>query len=124
MSPLHKGKAKKKRVLKSLLNLYAASFAMLLVFLIGACREKTPEISSIDPSIGRMGDVFTIRGSGFGDERNSSFITIAGASPTSSSYLSWSDNEIAVRAPEFGEAGLVYVYRGGKKSNPAMFANI
>jgi transglutaminase-like putative cysteine protease len=124
MSPLHKGKAKKKRILKSLLRLYAVSLTMLLIFLTGSCLEKTPEISSIDPSIGRMGEVLTIRGSGFGDERSSSFITIAGASPTSSSYLSWSDNEIAVRAPEFGEAGLVYVHRGGKKSNPAMFANI
>jgi hypothetical protein len=97
---------------------------ILTVFFIGGCREKIPEISSIVPSIGRMGDVLTIRGSGFGDERNESFITIAGTSPTSSSYLSWSDNEIAVRAPEFGEAGLVYVHRGQKKSNPAMFANI
>jgi len=121
MSPLHKEKAKEKRILKSLLHLYAVSLAMLL---IAGCREKTPEISSIDPSIGRMGDVLTIRGSGFGDERYGSFITIAGASPTNSSYLSWSDNEIAVRAPEFGEAGLVYVHRGQKKSNPAMFANI
>jgi transglutaminase-like putative cysteine protease len=124
MSLLHKGKAKKRRVLKSLFHLYAVSLAMLLGFLIGSCREKIPEISSIDPSIGRMGEVLTIRGSGFGDERDGSFITIAGASPTSSSYLSWSDSEIAVRAPEFGEAGLVYVHRGQKKSNPAMFANI
>ena len=127
MSPPHKGKAKKKPILKSLLHRNAVSLAMLLifaVFLVGGCLEKTPEISSIDPSIGKMGELLTIRGSGFGDERNSSFITIAGASPTSSSYLSWSDNEIAVRPPEFGEAGLVYVHRGGKKSNPAMFANI
>ena len=93
-------------------------------FITIGCGEKTPEITSIDPSIGRMGDVLTIRGSGFGDERNGSFITIAGTSPTSSSYLSWSDNEIAVHSPEFGEAGLVYVHRGQKKSNPAMFANI
>ena len=124
MSPLHKRKAKKKPILKSLLHLYSVSLGMLLILIITSCREKIPEILSIDPSIGRMGDVLTIRGSGFGDEKDSSFITIAGTSPTSSSYLSWSDNEIAVRAPEFGEAGLVYVHRGGKKSNPAMFANI
>jgi len=119
---------KENRILKSRLHhFYTVFLAMLLtltVFFIGGCREKTPEITSIDPSIGRMGDVLTIRGSGFGDERNESFITIAGTSPTTSSYLSWSDNEIAVRAPEFGEAGLVYVHRGQKKSNPAMFANI
>ena len=128
MLPLHKekakGKAKEKRILKSLLRFYAVSLTMLSILLIAGCREKTPEITLIDPSIGRMGDVITIRGSGFGDEKNESFITIAGTSPTSSSYLSWSDNEIAVRAPEFGEAGLVYVHRGQKRSNPAMFANI
>jgi len=124
MLPLHKEKAKKKRIIKSLLHFYAVCLAVPFIFSISGCREKTPEISSIEPSIGRMGDVITIRGSGFGDERNSSFITIAGASPTSSSYLSWKDDEIAVRAPEFGEAGLVYVHRGEKKSNPAMFANI
>jgi len=92
--------------------------------LFSACGEKAPEIISIDPRIGRMGDVLTITGSGFGEERDESYITIAGTPPTSSSYLSWRDNEITVRIPEFGEAGLVYVYRGGKKSNPALFANI
>jgi len=112
--------------MKKRLFLISLRFCVIFfaVFFILGCGERTPEISSIDPSIGRMGDVLTIRGSGFGDERNESFITIAGTSPTSSSYLSWSDTEIAVRAPEFGEAGLVYVHRGQKKSNPAMFANI
>jgi len=71
-----------------------------------------------------MGDTLTIIGSGFGDERNESFITIAGTSPTTSSYLSWNDNEITVRVPEFGEAGLVYVHRGQKKSNAVLFANL
>ena len=90
---------------------------------LASCREKGPEIESIYPRIGRMGDALTIRGKGFGNERGESFITIAGASPTSSSYLSWDDNEISVMIPEFGEAGLVYVHRGRKKSNPALFAN-
>jgi len=95
----------------------------LLVFL-WSCGEQTPEIISIDPRIGRMGDVLTITGSGFGEERDESYITIAGTPPTSSSYLSWEDDKITVRIPEFGEAGLVYVYRGRKKSNPALFANL
>ena len=94
----------------------------LLVCLTG-CQEKAPEIQSIDPRIGRMGDILTIRGSGFGNQRNESYITIAGAPPTSSSYLSWNDEEIMVRIPEFGEAGLVYVHRGRSKSNPTLFAN-
>jgi transglutaminase-like putative cysteine protease len=95
-----------------------------LSYFFSGCIEKTPVITFIDPSIGRMGDALTIVGSGFGDERNDSFITIAGTSPTTSSYLSWSDKEITVRLPEFGEAGLVYVHRGQKKSNAALFANL
>jgi len=97
--------------------------AACLASCMASCQEKGPEIESIDPSIGRMGDILTIRGKGFGNDRGESFITIAGASPTSSSYLSWDDGEISVKIPEFGEAGLVYVHRGRKKSNPALFAN-
>ena len=94
-----------------------------LAICLAGCQETGPEIDSIYPRIGRMGDVLTINGRGFGSEKNESFITIAGTSPTSSSYLSWDDEEISVRIPEFGEAGLVYVHRGRKKSNPALFAN-
>jgi len=99
-------------------------FCILLSMLIlSGCEEKDPEILSIDPRIGRMGDVLTIIGNGFGDDRSESYVTIAGTPPTSSSYLSWKDEKIMVRIPEFGEAGLVYVHRGRKKSNPALFAN-
>jgi len=97
--------------------------SVLLLVLVFGCQETVLEIHSINPRIGRMGDILTIRGSGFGDQRNESYITIAGAPPTSSSYLSWKDEEIAVMIPEFGEAGLVYVHRGRNKSNPALFAN-
>ena len=90
---------------------------------LSACGEKAPEILSLEPRIGRLGEVLTIHGSGFGTERDESFVTIAGTPPTSSSYLSWNDNEIRVRIPEFGEAGLVYIHRGRKLSNPALFAN-
>ena len=96
---------------------------ILCLGLLCGCSESAPEISSITPRIGRMGDVITIHGAGFGKERSESYITIAGTPPTSSSYISWSDGEIQVRFPEFGEAGLVYVHMGTKKSNPAIFTN-
>ena len=108
---------------KNLNSLFACYGILIIVWFLAGCREKGPEIQSIEPRIGRMGDVLTIRGKGFGDERNESFITIAGTSPTSSSYISWNDGEVLVRIPEFGEAGLVYVHRGRKKSNPSLFAN-
>jgi transglutaminase-like putative cysteine protease len=88
-----------------------------------ACEKKDPLIHSIDPRIGTMGEVLTIRGENFGYERNESYVTIAGTAPTSLSYLEWRDDFITLRIPEFGEPGLVYVHVGDKKSNGALFSN-
>ncbi|MDR2618752.1 MAG: IPT/TIG domain-containing protein [Treponema sp.] len=88
-----------------------------------ACSEELPVISRIDPRIGQMGEVLTIYGENFGHEQGESYITIAGAPPTSSSYINWQDDSISVRIPEFSNAGLVYVHRQGRKSNPALFSN-
>jgi transglutaminase-like putative cysteine protease len=70
-----------------------------------------------------MGEALTIEGENFGEERDESYVTIAGISPTNSSYLSWQENNILVKIPEFGESGLVYVHVGGRKSNGALFSN-
>jgi transglutaminase-like putative cysteine protease len=99
---------------------------VLLVFqvlFLAGCEKKAPVIFSLDPRIGMIGEVLTIRGVNFGIERNESYVTIAGTPPTSSSYITWQDDLIAVRIPEFGSSGLVYVYAGGKKSNPLLFSN-
>jgi transglutaminase-like putative cysteine protease len=104
-------------------------FRFFFISLIGAtlyagCREEGPRITEISPRIGMMGEVLTIKGENFGDEQDeSSYITIAEIAPTASSYIEWRDDRIAVRVPEFGESGLVYVHRGNKKSNPALFSN-
>ncbi|AEF84809.1 putative lipoprotein [Treponema primitia ZAS-2] len=88
-----------------------------------SCTESNPLISSINPRIGLMGEILTILGEHFGDERDESYVTIAGISPTSSSYIEWTDTRILVRIPEFGDSGLVYVYRDNIKSNAALFSN-
>jgi transglutaminase-like putative cysteine protease len=98
--------------------LILAVFALFL-----SCESKIPVISSIDPKIGRMGDIITLRGSNFGDSREESYVTIAGISPTGSSYHLWQDDLIMVRVPELGESGLVYVHTGGRKSNGVLFSN-
>ncbi|GHU98080.1 hypothetical protein FACS189483_05630 [Spirochaetia bacterium] len=96
---------------------------LLLVLCVG-CEKQEPVITSIYPRIGQMGEVVTIRGENFGDERDeTSYVTIAGIAPTSSAYIDWRDGYIALRVPEFGESGLVYVYREGAKSNAAIFSN-
>jgi transglutaminase-like putative cysteine protease len=95
-------------------------FPALLLF---SCADKYPRISSIDPRIGLMGEVLTISGENFGDDREESYVTIAGITPTASSYIAWTDSQIRVRVPEFGDSGLVRVCRDNRKSNAALFSN-
>ena len=100
------------------------SIVLAILVLFAGCRAKSPVIHSIYPHIGTMGEPVTITGAFFGNERDeSSYITLAGAQPTSMSYLGWKDDEIIFRVPEFGEAGLIYVHVKGKKSNGILFAN-
>jgi len=97
-------------------------FITLLILFI-SCSAETPVITSIDPKIGRMGEVITLRGSNFGASREESYVTIAGISPTNSSYYLWQDDIIMVRVPELGESGLVYVHVKGGRSNGVLFSN-
>jgi transglutaminase-like putative cysteine protease len=92
-------------------------------FFFLSCSEKVPRIRYIDPSIGVIGQLLNIYGEGFGQEQAESYITIAGSSPTSTSYIRWQDDLISLRVPEFGESGLIYVHVGGKRSNGALFSN-
>ncbi|MDR0567610.1 MAG: IPT/TIG domain-containing protein [Spirochaetaceae bacterium] len=88
-----------------------------------SCREEKPVLFSIEPRIGQTGEAITIYGDNLGDERVGSYITIAGTPPTASSYLSWRNDQIRIRTPEFSGSGLLYVHRNGKKSNPLLLAN-
>ena len=89
----------------------------------GGSADKEPEVNSISPQIGSPGSVMTIRGSGFGNERDTSFVEIGGSSLTSSSYLSWSSNEIKIQLPANVQDGLVYVVTKRGRSQPEVFAN-
>ena len=85
--------------------------------------DDEPEIKSISPQIGAPGSVMTINGSGFGNERDTSFVEIGGSSLTSSSYLSWSATEIKIQLPANVQDGLVYVVTKRGRSQPEVFAN-
>ncbi|WP_461246014.1 transglutaminase domain-containing protein [Treponema sp. R6D11] len=102
---------------------YQILFLLISSFIFFSCDAKTPVITSIDPKFGRMGEIITLTGSNFGASRDESYITIAGISPTNSSYYLWQDNQIIVRIPELGESGLVYVRVKGKRSNGVLFSN-
>jgi transglutaminase-like putative cysteine protease len=96
---------------------------LAFMFFFISCNIRVPVISSIDPKIGRMGEVITLSGNGFGESREESYVTIAGITPTNSSYYVWQDDLIMVRVPEAGESGLVYAHVRGKKSNGVLFSN-
>jgi len=105
-------------------NLFFLFFLFLLAgIMLTGCRLQTPTIHAIRPQIGAMGEPVTITGVHFGKDRNESYVTIAGVQPTNRAYLNWNDTEITLRIPELGEAGLIYVYVKGKKSNGMLFAN-
>ena len=97
--------------------------AITLLILLASCGQQIPHIDSIDPKIGRAGETVTIQGRNFGRERDESYVTLAGVSPTNSSYLNWHHDSITLRIPELGDAGLIYVHVKGKKSNGVLFSN-
>jgi hypothetical protein len=94
-----------------------------LTLLLFSCNFKVPVITSIDPKIGFMGEIITLKGYNFGAQRDESYVSIAGVSPTNSAYFAWEDDMIMVRVPESGESGLVYVHVRGRKSNGVLFSN-
>jgi len=98
-------------------------FLPALFAILVSCGGKAPVITSIDPKFGRMGEIITLTGDNFGASRDESYVTIAGISPTNSSYYLWQDNLIILKVPELGESGLVYVRAKGKKSNGVLFSN-
>jgi hypothetical protein len=107
----------------NLLKVITLTLAFFLPVIFLSCDLKVPEITSINPKIGGMGEVITLTGNNFGPSREESYVTIAGIAPTGSSYYLWQDNTIMVRIPELGESGLIYVHTRGRKSNGVLFSN-
>lgn len=64
-----------------------------------------PLITSVTPTEVRAGATITIAGSGFGDNKGTSMLTVGGA--TAASILSWSDGEIQAVVPDDALTGAV-----------------
>ena len=94
-----------------------------LFFLFSVKSKAVPQIDSVVPPVGSPGDVILISGKNFGNERDMSYVEIAGSRLTASSYLSWSDNLIRIVLPASVRDGLVIVGTRDARSAPAIFAN-
>lgn len=90
---------------------------------IGRNVKRKPNITSINPTIGAPGEIMTIKGNGFGKQRNTSFVEISGSKITSSGYISWDDSEIQILIPTNVQDGLVFVGTSAGISEPDFFAN-
>ena len=110
-----------------LLRWFIGIFVILVilgsVFIFNYRTKAVPVINSIVPPVGSPGDLVVINGENFGDTRDMSYVEIAGAKLTASSYISWTDNCIKIVLPANVQDGLVVVGTKEERSKPALFAN-
>ena len=86
--------------------------------------KKMPAIRSLSPAVGSAGDVMTIQGEHFGEERGTSgYVEIGGSRLTAQGYLSWTDTQIRIVLPTNVQDGLVIVATKNGRSKPGFFAN-
>ena len=86
--------------------------------------KKLPAIRSLSPAVGSAGDVMTIQGEHFGEERGTSgYVEIGGSRLTAQGYLSWTDTQIRIMLPTNVQDGLVIVATKNGRSKPGFFAN-
>ena len=110
-------------VLRAGIVVFIIVLVFALVFFIKNKNKPIPQIDSITPPVGSPGDVVLITGKNFGDVRDMSYVEIAGAKLTASSYISWSDTSIKLVLPANIQDGLVVVGTKDLRSKPALFAN-
>jgi hypothetical protein len=80
--------------------------------------EVGPVITAISPAYGHVGDTLTLTGMGFGHSQGTSTLIFNG---TSQSVASWSDTEIELIAPAYGQ---LLVKVNGVESNAVAFRYI
>jgi hypothetical protein len=102
---------------------FVVGIGILVSVTVSFQAKVIPIIETINPPIAAAGEILVIKGSGFGDDRETNTVTIGGGSITASRYLSWSDTEIRLMLPPNVADGLVVVETGAGKSNPKILAN-
>lgn len=110
-------------MLRAGIAVFIIAVVLSTIFLINNKTKPIPEIHSITPPVGAPGDVVVIQGKNFGAVRDMSYVEIAGAKLTASSYISWTDSCIRIVLPATVQDGLVVVGIKDYRSKPALFAN-
>ncbi len=110
-------------LLRWVIGIFVILIVLGSVFLINYRTKPVPVIYSIVPPVGSPGDLVVITGENFGDVRDMSYVEIAGAKLTASSYISWMDTTIKIVLPANVQDGLVVVGTKDMRSKPALFAN-
>lgn len=106
-----------------MLWLFIAAIAIFVSSLVSRQKKKIPEIDSITPPVAVPGEVLSIEGRNFGNNRDSSYVEIAGSRITSSAYRAWNDTHIELTLPSNVQDGLVYIVTTQGKSEASFFAN-
>jgi M6 family metalloprotease-like protein len=84
-----------------------------------AAFAMVPEITSLHPTSGKVGDTVTISGTGFGAQQSTSTVAFNGTG--ASAISSWSDTSIVVKVPTGATTGDVVVTVNGVASNGVAF---
>ena len=114
------------QMVKSRRNILPFAIFLLLVSVLAvslSLTDRPPVVVTISPTIGLPGSVLVVEGKNFGDSRSGSSVLLAGARPTSNTYVEWTDTRISVMIPDGIGSGLVRVRTRNGESNPQLFTN-
>lgn len=103
--------------------LLACVVISLSIFFVNKSLQKAPEIQSLSPAVSTGGEVITIKGKYFGNQRSDSYVELGGNRITASDYTIWTDSEISLVLPFSTNDGLLYVVTPAGRSEPVVFTN-
>lgn len=81
-----------------------------------------PQITVVNPTLAKIGDLILITGSNFGSPRGSNFVTFNTVNPVPSDYQTWNPTVISLKVPIGAKTGKLSVTVAGVKSNEIDFS--
>jgi parallel beta-helix repeat protein len=83
---------------------------------MAAVSPACPEIISVEPQSGKVGEAVTILGLNFGEQKGRSIVEFGGSPVTEEDVISWSDTNIQVKVPEMVKSGEIRVIVGNSST--------